>query len=160
MKTLRFVLLLSPLLLLAVTGPAAAGPATVSKIPQDCFVGWAGIDATNVVHTVLLSGTGILVESNNSGGNALLHCGTQIDFGATTVALDIFTLSPVTVRLLTIDEGCLGNPDACRGGGNGAVILTFGNTGIPCVPGGVPTTRYSERVTPSGQAQLTCHLPE
>ena len=162
MKTMRSVLLLSPLLLLAMTHPAAAGPATVAKV-EGCLVGWAGVDTDGVGHVVGLSGTGIFVASNNSRGNTLLKCSAQIEFGAITNAWDLLTGLPVTVRLLTIDQACsagLADPDACRGGGNGAVILTFGNTGIPCTPGGIPTTKYSERVTPSGQAEATCHLPE
>ncbi len=160
MKALRLVPLLMPLLLLVMTRPVTAGPASVTKIPQDCFVGWAGIEADNLVHVVLLSGTGIIVESNDARGNALLQCGTQIDFGATVVAVDLVTGLPVPVQLLTIDQLCGVTPDACRSGGNGAVIFNFDNTGIACVPDGVPTTRYSERVTPSGQAQITCHLPD
>ena len=160
MKTLRLVLLLTPLLLLPMTRPAAADPATVVKIRDgSCFLGWAGVESDNLVHVVLLPGNGVFVASNNAGGNATLKCSGNIDFGADTVAVDLVTGNLVPVRLLTIEEGCIVNPDGCRPGGNGAAILTFANTGIACVPGGTPTTQYSERVTPSGQAEISCHLP-
>lgn len=161
MKTLRVLLLLTALLLLPMTRPAAAGPATVVKSPEvGCLVAWLGIESDSLPHVILLPANGVFVGSNNARGNALLHCGAQIDFGATTVAVDIETGNLVPVRLLTIDEACALNPDACRGGGNGALIYSFDNTGIPCVFGGAPSTKYSERVTPSGEAQINCHLPE
>jgi hypothetical protein len=161
MKTLRLVLLLTPLLLLPMTRLAVAGPATVIPPPflVGCEVAWVGIETDNLPHVVLLPARGILVETNNSRGNAMIDCKGEIDFGATTTAVDIVTGLPVSVRLLTIAEECSLNPAACRGGGNGALIFNFANTGLPCAfPAGVTTT-YSERVTPSGEAQVTCHLP-
>ena len=160
MKTMRFVLLGLPLLLLALTRPAAAGPAMVTMFPDGaCLFGWAGMDSSANFQVILLPGKGVQVQSNNARGNASLHCDGQIDFGAMTDALDL-SFNPVHVRLLTIDEVCSVNPGPCRGGGNGAVNFNFDNTGLTCIVDVVPTTKYSERVTPSGQVQITCHLPE
>jgi hypothetical protein len=157
MKTFRLLLLGIPFVLLAVARPVAADPATVTRFGEDspCPFLWGGTDAANVGHLVVLEGTGVLVESNNERGNASYQCHGQIDFGATVVAPEFPTMLPVMVRLATIEEACVAFPDACKG--NGALLATFENTGILCQ--GI-SSFYQEVVTPDGQAQLICHLPD
>ena len=165
MKTLRFVLLVLPLLLLTVTRPSAASPATVVMFPEDgsCNFPWGGVDA-NGPHVVLLDGRGILTLSNNSRDNRALQCGGDIDFGQPAFVFVPDYGDRAWVQLLTIDQVCQVSPyqAACHGADlQGAVIFTPDNVpGFSCnIGGSVLTSNVSERVTPAGQAKITCHLP-
>jgi hypothetical protein len=166
MKTLRFVLLVLPLLLLAVTRQSAASPATVVMFPEDggCSFPWGGVDG-NGPHVVLLDGRGVLTLSNNSRDNRALHCGGDIAFGQPALVYVPDYGDYAVVQLLTIDQVCSIAPyqAGCHGADSqAAVIFTADNVpGFSCnIGGSLNTSKVTERVTPGGQAQITCHLPE
>ena len=168
MKTLRGILLLSPLLLLAMTRLAAAGPADVVTFPRDgsCTFAWGGVDQ-NGPHVVLVAGRGVLTVTNNSRDNRAIHCDGQINFGELAQVFVPDYQAVATVQLLTSQQVCLVFPDACHGASDqGAVIFNPENApGFNCTIGDdangnpVVTNNVTERVTPGGQAQIVCHLP-
>lgn len=169
MKTLRFVLLVLPLVLLALVRQGMAGPATVVMFPEDGFCNfvWGGIAQDGLPHIVLIDGRGVLTVTNNARDNRALHCDGHIAFGEVAVVFVPDLMDFAQVRLLTVQEVCSFFPDACHGAGDqGAVIFTPQNVpGFTCTIGldaqGNPviTDTVSERVAPSGQARILCHLP-
>jgi hypothetical protein len=169
MKTLGFALLVLPLLLLAPTRQAAAGPATVEMYPEDgvCAVAWHGLDQNGILRGVQIDGKGVSTITNNARDNRAVHCDGHIALGEVALVYVNAFMDYAPVRLLTIQEMCGVYPDACHGAGDqGAVIFNAQNRpGFRCSIGGaianqVITHNFTEVVAPSGQAQIVCHVPE
>lgn len=171
MKTLRFALLVLPLLLLALTRQAAADPATVVMYPEDgiCDAAvWAGVDQNGILHVVEIDGRGVLTITNNPRENRAIHCVGQIALGEVAVVYVPDFMDYAPVYLLTIQEVCGLYPDACHGAGDqGAAIFDAQSApGFTCIIGfdaqgnRVITHNFTQRVAPSGQAKIVCHLPE
>jgi hypothetical protein len=145
-------------LAVVVEGDGLAGPV------DEILPGGSG--GFGIVSTPIVENTKS-VDVKSANGNLTLSCHGKIEFGSQIAGFNFFPLGGgtdvPTATVAQFDEACGAIsgmfPDACNG--EGAAVLNFENTGLPCeiVPF-LPTFDWQYVMTRSGRVVLQCLYKE
>jgi hypothetical protein len=151
--------------------PVGVGSAVGSEGP--CFsqivVGPPGnffpiLDGVHGILFVQVS-DGKFVEANSATGTAKLTCHGSFEQGQEEVGFDVVTGQPATGTNVGTRTACsalktFGLTGACRGNGNGAIILNAETQGDSCVWNGLETLDWKTVFTPGGRNMTSCHFKD